>query len=209
MNRPEDAGLKIVAQLMAVSARTAPKSGGIDHVRILIADPGEQHSIADMMRTIGEELCRALPDKKRGDAIREDWESDARTVQESGLLMLIGVEGRKVLGLNCGGCGFPTCSEMLMHPRISTTEKHLPGPYCIFKVMDLSIASASAVKTAMEHTVDNRMMHKAGVAALRSGLLKPCDLLLGIPLSVTGKNIFFDRADKLDAWKILKPGTQP
>ena len=28
--------------------------------------------------------------------------------------------------------------------------------------------------------------------------------ILGIPLSVTGKNIFFDRPEKLEAWKILK-----
>lgn len=205
MNKPEDAGLEIVAQLMALSARTAPKSGGIDHIRILIADPNEQKSIADMMRGIGKELCGARTDKKRGDAIRKDWESDARAVQESGLLILIGVEGRRVLGLNCGGCGFPTCAEMLVHPRIPVTEKNLPGPYCIFKVMDLSIASASAVRTAMEHNVDNRMMHKAGAAALKLGILKPCDLMLGIPLSATGKNIFFDRPDKLDAWKILRP----
>jgi uncharacterized ferredoxin-like protein len=70
--------------------------------------------------------------------------------------------------------------------------------------MDFSIASTSAVKTAMEHNVDNRMMYKAGVAALKLGILNPCDLIIGIPLSATGKNIYFDRADKLDAWRIIK-----
>jgi len=205
MSSLEKSGLEIVAKLMALSARTAPKSGGIDHVRIMIADSDEQKSIADMMCKIGEENCSKLPDKKLGNAIKKDWESDAHTIKQSGLLMLIGVEGRKVIGLNCGGCGFSTCSEMLQHPQVSTTENSLPGPYCIFKVMDFSIASASAVKTAMEHNVDNRMMHKAGVAALKLGILNPCDLIIGIPLSATGKNIYFDRADKLDAWKIIKP----
>ena len=204
MNSLEKSGLEIVAKLMAISARTSPKSGGIDHVQIMIANLKEQKSIANKMCKIGEEICNKLPDSKLGNAIKQDWESDAKTITESGLLMLIGVEGRKTVGLNCGGCGFSTCSEMLKHPKVSIKENNFPGPYCIFKVMDFSIASTSAVKTAMEHNVDNRMMYKAGVAALKLGILKPCDLIIGIPLSATGKNIYFDRADKLDAWKIIK-----
>lgn len=204
MNRLEKSGLEIVAKLMAISARTAPKTGGIDHIQIMIANSNEQKSIADMMCKIGEEICNKSANKKLGNAIKKDWESDAKTIIQSYLLMLIGVEGRKIIGLNCGGCGFSTCSEMLKHPQISIKENSLPGPYCTFKVMDLSIASTSAVKTAMEHNVDNRMMYKAGVAALKLGILNPCDLIIGIPLSATGKNIYFDRADKLDAWKIIK-----
>ena len=205
MNNLEKEGLEIIAKLMAVSARTAPKTGGIDHIHTKIVCFDEQNAIADMMCKIGENIFDNNPNKKRGEAIKADWESDAGTITNSGLLMLIGVEGRKVIGLNCGGCGFSTCAEMLKHPQLSTAEKSLPGPYCIFKVMDFSIASASAVKTAMEHNVDNRMMHKVGAAALKLGILKPCDLIIGIPLSATGKNIYFDRADKLEAWKIIKP----
>ena len=78
-----------------------------------------------------------------------------------------------------------------------------PGPFCIFRIMDLSIAAGSAAKTAMEHNVDNRMMQKVGAAALKLGLLAPCDLILGLPLSATGKNIYFDRLDKLEARKTL------
>lgn len=204
MSKLEKSGLEIVAKLMAISARTAPKAGGIDHIQIMLANSNEQKSIAEMMRTIGEEICTKLPDNQLGTAIKADWESDAQTIIESAFLMLIGIEGRKTLGLNCGGCGFSTCAEMLKHPPISITENNLPGPYCIFKVMDLGISSASAVKTAMEHNVDNRLMYKAGVAALKLGILHPCDLIIGIPLSATGKNIYFDRADKLDAGKIIK-----
>ncbi|MBD3271161.1 MAG: hypothetical protein GF384_01320 [Elusimicrobia bacterium] len=204
MDDLERAGLEIVAKLMAISARTAPKTGGIDHVHIMITSSSEQKSIADKMKNVSEEIIKKIPNQELGKAIKEDWKSDAKTIKESGLLLLIGIEGRKVIGLNCGGCGFSTCSEMLKQPRISIIENSLPGPYCIFKVMDLSIAITSAVKTAMEHNVDNRMMYKAGIAALKLGILSPCDLLLGIPLSVTGKNIYFDRADKLNAWKIIQ-----
>ncbi len=60
------------------------------------------------------------------------------------------------------------------------------------KLIDLGIAIGSAVKVAGELNVDNRVMRSIGVAALQMGLLK-ADEALGIPLSVTGKSIFFDR----------------
>lgn len=204
MNNIENEGLQIIAKLMAVSARTAPKSGGIDHIHTKILTADEQIKTYNMMCIIGKDLCSKSKNKQLGEAIKTDWESDAKTIKDSGLVMLIGVEGRKVLSINCGGCGFSTCAKMLNHPQISLDKKNLPGPYCIFKIMDFSIATTSAVKTAVEHNVDNRMMHKAGVAALKLGFLKPCDLLIAIPLSATGKNIYFDRADKLDAWKIIR-----
>jgi uncharacterized ferredoxin-like protein len=68
------------------------------------------------------------------------------------------------------------------------------GPNCIFKVADLGIAIGSAVRTAANHTVDNRVMYSVGVAALSLELLPDCSVAFGIPVSATGKNIFFDRA---------------
>jgi hypothetical protein len=50
----------------------------------------------------------------------------------------------------------------------------------------------SAVKTASIHNVDNRIMYTIGVAAKKLGLLD-ADVILGIPLSATSKNIYFDR----------------
>jgi uncharacterized ferredoxin-like protein len=39
---------------------------------------------------------------------------------------------------------------------------------------------------------DNRIMYRAGVVAREIGLIE-ADFVMGIPLSATGKNIFFDR----------------
>jgi len=60
------------------------------------------------------------------------------------------------------------------------------------KLIDLGIAIGSAVKVASELNVDNRVMRSVGEAAKKMGLLK-ADEIQGIPLSVKGKNIFFDR----------------
>jgi len=40
--------------------------------------------------------------------------------------------------------------------------------------------------------VDNRIMYRIGVVARKMKLIEG-DVVLGIPLSATGKNIFFDR----------------
>jgi uncharacterized ferredoxin-like protein len=60
------------------------------------------------------------------------------------------------------------------------------------KLIDLGIALGSAVKVASELNVDNRIMHSAGDVAMKMGLLR-ADEIQGIPLSIKGKNIFFDR----------------
>lgn len=59
-------------------------------------------------------------------------------------------------------------------------------------LVNLGIAVGSAVKTASIHNVDNRVMYTVGVAAKKLGLLD-ADVILGIPLSATSKNIYFDR----------------
>ena len=60
------------------------------------------------------------------------------------------------------------------------------------KLIDLGIALGSAVKVAGDLNVDNRIMYSVGSAAMKMGLLK-ADEIQGVPLSIKGKNIFFDR----------------
>jgi len=59
------------------------------------------------------------------------------------------------------------------------------------KLIDLGIAIGSAVKIASILNIDNRIMYSVGVAAEEMGIIE--GTILGIPLSVKGKNIFFDR----------------
>ncbi|AFK50928.1 Ferredoxin domain containing protein [Thermogladius calderae 1633] len=59
-------------------------------------------------------------------------------------------------------------------------------------LVNLGIAIGSAVKTAQILNVDNRVMFSVGVAAQELGLIQ-ADVVYGIPLSATSKNIYFDR----------------
>jgi uncharacterized ferredoxin-like protein len=173
--------VRSVAGMMALAARTAPKAVGIDSIRIEVVTGTEQENLAVEMiagaKDTGFDFFRV-----NGEQVRM---SDAT--------VLIGVEGQKSLGINCGGCGYATCVEMAKAVTAGNNKGALyPGPNCVFKISDLGIAVGSAVKTAAIHNVDNRIMFSAGVAAMRLGHLKGCSVAYGIPLKASGKNIYFD-----------------
>jgi uncharacterized ferredoxin-like protein len=90
---------------------------------------------------------------------------DAGNVRASGAVVLIGVD-----------CGKPS-------------EEWWPF---WAKLIDMGIALGSAVKVASDLNVDNRIMRSVGTAAMKMGIIRGDDVE-GIPLSIKGKNIYFDR----------------
>lgn len=169
--------IEMVAELMAVSAETAPKSKGENFVEIKIVAGETLKKLADEMVQFGERT------KKK------DFDRDAKNVAESGAVVLIGLKKATVLGLNCGACGFPDCRQLKKAKR---SEVEYVGPQCAFRLLDLGIALGSAVKTAGMLNVDNRIMYRAGAVA-RDMKLVDWEVVMGIPLSVSGKSIYFDR----------------
>jgi uncharacterized ferredoxin-like protein len=170
-----------VAGFMALSARTAPKAKGEDFIVTRVLTGDEIATLARAMRSYGEE-------HGIGFFIR-----DAGNMAASAGCLLVGVRGQEVAGMNCQGCGFATCSAMLESLRERSEGIPYTGPNCVLRVVDLGIAAGSAVRTASLHNVDNRIMYSAGAAARLLGWLENSTLALGIPLSASGKNIFFDR----------------
>jgi uncharacterized ferredoxin-like protein len=133
-------------------------------------------------------------EKKR--ALAEIFRRDAMGVRKSQAVLLIGVKGTmrkktsKGGSLNCGACGYETCGQFMK--AIKKSGEDFTGPNCTFEAIDLGIALGSAVKTASTLNIDNRMMYAVGAAAKDLKLLDT-DVIIGIPLSATGKNPFFDR----------------
>jgi uncharacterized ferredoxin-like protein len=166
------------AKLMLISARTAPKSKGIDDILLALVTGEEKDSIAETMRKMGIE---------RG----VGWDRDAQNVQDSDAVVLIGVKAKKGIEVDCGGCGYKTCKEYEKAEK--KQGRDFGGPLCIFKVLDLGIALGSAAKTASLLNLDNRIMYRVGAAAAKLKLLPEADLILGIPVSAKGKSIYFDR----------------
>ncbi len=162
-------------ELMALSARTAPKSAGKDFVEIKILY-GEE------VTRLGEEMIKyGIENNKR------NFDRDGENVKNSPAVLLVGLQHSQTLGLNCGACGFDTCSECQTH-----SGPEFDGPQCAFRILDMGIAIGSAVKMAGILSIDNRIMYRAGVVAKKMGLIE-ASFVMGIPFSVTGKNIYFDR----------------
>jgi uncharacterized ferredoxin-like protein len=183
MTGAEKRAVETVAGLMALSARTAPKGKGQDALVIRVLSGEEVKALARGMDALGT-------DRNIRFFLR-----DAGNLAESDACLLIGTRREPTAGLDCGACGFASCAEMLAEdPGKNLTL--FAGPNCAVRMADLGIALGSAVKTASLHNVDNRVMYSAGVTALALGLLEGCTVAYGIPLSASGKNIFFDRKDR-------------
>ena len=166
--------LKTVAELMAIAARTAPKAAGRDFIVVEIIEGEQLQCLAEEMVKFGQRTGKP------------NFDRDGANVRDSEAVVLIGLKDADVLGLNCGACGFESC------PEPNTHEGEFRGPNCALRLLDLGIALGSAVKTASILNVDNRIMYRAGVVARQMGLID-ADFVMGIPISATGKSIYFDR----------------
>jgi uncharacterized ferredoxin-like protein len=175
----EKEGIMHAAQLMLISARTAPKTGGVDDILTAIVSEAEKEHLAAEMEKIAEE--RKI----------ESFKRDAKNVRDSELVVLIGVRGTKKFGLNCGACGYGDCQEFEKAEKRKGQD--FVGPTCIYKSLDLGIALGSAAKTASILNIDNRIMYRIGAAAKRLNQLPEATVIMGIPLSAKGKSIYFDR----------------
>lgn len=176
---PESEVLETLAKSILLAARTAPKAKGVDDIVTALVEAEDIEVLASAMEKLADEKGEGFAFLKR----------DAGNLRSAGAAILIGVKASGAAGLNCGACGFSTCKEMLAQQKV---EEEFRGPNCMFKYADLGIAVGSAVARAKDLCIDNRVMYSMGAAARVSGLLD-ADVVFGIPLSVTGKNIFFDR----------------
>ena len=185
-------GVLTVAKLMAVAARTAPKAKGSDVIVIRTAYGDDLKILADSMRKFGERHNLGF------------FSRDAKNVEDSDCCLIIGAKADAGLGLNCGACGYKSCAAMgkeqkknlesINEPKNdSESDSAFIGPNCAIRAADLGIALGSAAKTAAMHNVDNRIMYSAGVGALKLGWLEGCTTAYAIPLSASGKNLYFDR----------------
>jgi uncharacterized ferredoxin-like protein len=171
--------VRFVGDLMEVAARTAPKGLGQDLIEARVLSEEERIALGNDMVAIAAEKGAI------------NWERDGRNVLDCDAVVLVGLLPHKGAGLDCGACGFATCREFNEH----TMVKDFEGPNCAIRLLDLGIALGSAAKIASEMNVDNRIMYRIGVSAKRLGMSKGM-ISHGIPLSATGKNIFFDRTPK-------------
>lgn len=162
------------AKQMMTAARTAPKAKGVDIIEVMMITDDDIVALSNALHQIGENLGR-------GGLMR-----DAGNLLEADAVVLI-ASREEAMCLNCGYCGFPTCGE---RPA---------GVPCAMNTIDVGIAVGSAVATAADMRLDTRVMYSAGYAALKLGWMPGCNYIIGIPVSASSKNPFFDRKRKTPA----------
>jgi uncharacterized ferredoxin-like protein len=163
-----------VAERMLIAARTAPKARGIDNLAMAVVDRKGIRMISDKLKEMSS----------GGDAFAS-FRRDATNILSADALVVIGTRLKSIGLRSCSLCGFRNCDEKDTHPDVP----------CVFNTTDLGIAVGSATSIAMENRVDNRVMYSVGQAAVAMNLLAgDVKIALGVPLSVSGKNPFFDRS---------------
>ena len=160
-----------MAEEICVAIRTAPKAKGIDNLTTMILTGAEKDKLAEKMEEIA------------GKYDHKGFIRDADNVKQAQALILLGTKIEPVNLKICGICGFKNCAENKARNGV-----------CVFNAHDLGIAVGSAVSKAMDLRIDNRVMYSIGWAAREMNLLgEEIKIIMGIPLSVTGKSPFFDR----------------
>lgn len=169
--------LENVAEMMALAARTAPKAAGADFIEIKVLTGPDIELLGNEMIKYGKEQGKY------------NYDRDGDNVRRSGAVLLLALSDSEPIFQDCGACGFATCNEMKEH---FNEGDEFAGPLCAWRIIDLGIALGSAVKTASLFNVDNRIMYRLGVVARKLGLIKG-EHVIGVPLSATGKSIYYDR----------------
>jgi uncharacterized ferredoxin-like protein len=174
--------IETVISLMAASAITAPKAGGKNCLEIVaLTEPSDLQKIAD-------EMCQYASQSSK----ENYWRRDASNIEKSQGLLLIGLAGPVTAGYDCGGCGYRTCKEFEETRKLQDFTMGYTGPHCIMRMMDIGVALASAAKQASILNIDNRVQQRVGATARALDYIN-CDVAMGIPISIDGKSIFYDR----------------
>lgn len=161
-----------VARLICAAARTAPKGCGIDNlVTAILTDGPEKDRLMAEMRRYGERVKAPF------------FSRDAENLANAEACVILGTRLQRLGIPGCNLCGFDGCAAC---------EK--ASARCAYNAGDLGIALGSAASVAADCRVDCRIMYTIGISAVNIGLLgADVKIAHGIPLSVKGKNIFFDR----------------
>ncbi len=171
----EKTALLATAARMCTAARTAPKARGIDNLQTLVLTDADKDALADKMDEIAQREFGEQPNIFR---------RDAHNLRAAQAVVLLGVAPFYAGAPCCGMCGFAHCAAC-----------QAAGARCVFDGVHLGIAIAAAAEAAARDHVDNRVMFSVGRAAAEMPYEASGKVIWhGIPLHVSSKNIFFDRA---------------
>ena len=174
---------EMVVNLMAVSARTAPKAGGKDFLEIVVITAN------DDLQRIAEAMKGYAPQEHQRILLAEGC-GQHRAFRRAAAGWTQGVQRRRLRLRRLR----PSRLQRFHGEPARSCDKAMGyiGPHCALRMMDIGVALASAAKTAGILNVDNRVQQRVGAAARALGT-HPRRGCHGNPVSISGKSIYFDR----------------
>ncbi|RJR48440.1 MAG: hypothetical protein C4576_08405 [Desulfobacteraceae bacterium] len=102
------------------------------------------------------------------------------------------------VGFDCGGCGFKTCREAVIHcqDRLNETGGEpwgwlMKGPSCIWRAMELGISIDWAAAAAHKLNVESRVGMIPAMAFMRMGYMEGCSLVTVVPIGPCREHWYF------------------
>ncbi len=204
------------ARQMLTAARTAPKARGVDIIEAILVEGDDLKVLADKMVEIGNERNRPSFIRDAGNVLqaecivaigtryqslglncghcgfatcaeRENFSPNSCDTTES--------ESAHYCSPKLGELSLAT--EGSVNSQLSTFNSQLFEVPCSLNSIDVGIAVGSACATAADLRLDTRVMYSIGVAVEQLGWIgEGVHLTMGIAVSASSKNPFFDRPTK-------------
>ncbi|MFO7990701.1 MAG: DUF2148 domain-containing protein [Thermoplasmata archaeon] len=146
--------IELISNLMAISARTAPKSLGESYLKITLLDKAEKEILTEEMFQMSDELND------------DSYSYEGEIIREAAKVIIIGLEEHPPLDLDCRACGFKNCEDFSDNKIKGIFE----GPNCAFHLIDMGMAVGGAIDTAQIHNIRSKISLKGGLAAKNVGI---------------------------------------
>ena len=204
------------ARQMLTAARTAPKARGVDIIEAILVEGDDLKLLAERMVEIGNNRNRPSFIRDAGNVLqaecivaigtryqslglncghcgfatcaeRENFSPNSCDTTES--------ESAHYCSPKLGELSLAT--EGSVNSQLSTFNSQLFEVPCSLNSIDVGIAVGSACATAADLRLDTRVMYSIGVAVEQLGWIgEGIHLTMGIAVSASSKNPFFDRPTK-------------
>ncbi|MCP4692393.1 MAG: hypothetical protein GY859_30385 [Desulfobacterales bacterium] len=174
-------GLDRAVELMVLAAHNSFRFNDRNTVKMITVDGEDLEQIAEYCFSLGDMSPLAARDGRHL----------VQLAKEPCSLLIMGDKRKSDFNYNCGACGYRTCAEMNKAEEVESLTAN--GPSCLFKNINLNIASNAAASMAHRMGLHCRVFSTLAFAALALEVIEDVDICVSVSVSAAKKNPYFDR----------------
>lgn len=174
-------GLDRAVELMTLAAHNSFRFKDRNTVKMIAVDGEDLEQIAEYCFSLGDMSPLAARDGRHL----------VQLAKEPCSLLVMGDKRKSDFNYNCGACGYRTCAEMNKAEEVESLTSN--GPSCMFKNINLGIASNAAASMAHRLGLHCRVFSTLAFAALALEVIEDVDICVSVSVSAAKKNPYFDR----------------